>query len=224
MKKIILVTIFLLLLCGVGYAKTDRAIIQDYDSNDGVNVTGNRLDVNATIIDTASNTNISVDTTTSGITVEGYIQHQVMDGNVLRVGVQDLELADDASITLLLTTSATAQTFFLAEATAGGDAELFLYENPTVTTLGTATTGQRVNRQIASTFGATMSYGATCSNYGTKICDKILAGGEKGFASGGEGSGDVLIPLLPNEQYLIRLENEGGAAKVAGLCCIIIEE
>jgi hypothetical protein len=222
MKKVILLIALLALFVLPCYADSIKPV-KIVDDNNDICIDEINNQVKVGLYDNSGD-QIGVDITTSGITVASFIQTMVMEGKVLKFGVQDLALADDASLTALITTSGTVNTYIHTEASAGGDAELFLYEAPTVSTVGTSTVGQRINRQIGSTFKTTISYGATCSNYGTKISDRIIAGGTGGNAAGSDTNLCVYIPLAKSTQYLIRLENEGGGAKVAGLCCLIIED
>jgi len=243
MKKILLLVVILSLLSLQVWADSIKSVKIVDDNNDTcLDETNNRVntstyltdgtnevDINAngslevTIQDSEAH-QLNVDVSTSGIITEPYLQKKVMEGKVIRYGVQDLALADDATIAGLLTISSTGVSYIFARASAGGDAELFLYENPTVLTTGTSSTGQRVNRQIPKTFGTTYSYAPICSSYGTKICDVVISGGTGRTAAGGEGSGDLLIPVISGEQYLYVLENEAGSAKVAGLCIMVIED
>lgn len=119
-----------------------------------------------------------------------------------------IDLADDASQSMLLTVS-TDPVFITVGGVAGGDAEIIVYETPTVSTVGTALSVRQLNRPL-STSGTTItaSSGAKCSSYGTAIQGSVTSAGpvvlEKFKAS-------------TNTQYLIRLENEAGAAKCTSI-------
>ena len=163
----------------------------------------------------------SVDATVSGLIVIDIAHREIHEGNTFNAFLSDLALADDASLTMLFTTSnnsfVSVSGHMVLQYAAGGDAQVFVYEAPTVSTIGTAFTAQRLNREIAATAVTTISTGATFSSYGTTIFDMVIAGGTGGNAGGGAGSHDDEFILTPGTQYLIRLENEAGSTKVAGI-------
>ena len=211
MKYILAILAFLLITSPVfAIDSTDVEMVQLIGSNVGV-------------ID-KSGDKLGIDVSVSGAQVIDILHHEIHEGEAWELDLTDLALADDASIGILLTVGSGVEAHIEVAATAGGDAELFIYEQPTVVAIGTNLVPINLNRSINATSASTASYGVTVSDYGTTIADRIIAGGTKSFSSGGGGGSREETILRNGYQYFIRLENEGGAAKVAGLHLVWYEE
>jgi len=165
---------------------------------------------------------LSIDDTVSGAVVIDVMHREIHEGNAFTAFISDLALADDASINIVLTS--TASVHLRVEGEVGGDSQFFMYEGPTLATGGTDFTPIALNREInsasATTVGINAEYGAT----GTTILDRIIPAGT-GIAgiAGSTGSDNEYI-LMPNTIYMIRIENEAGAAELAGITLNWYEE
>ena len=213
MKKFILATVILLMASSLAFGAT---VVEDETKDTRAKPVSLYVKTGTDVAP------IGYDTTVSAVVAIDVAHREIHEGNTYTAFISDLALADDASITMLLTTGDALKTVSVSghitlQYASGGDAQIFIYETPTVVTIGTPFTAVRLNREISSTAGTTVSTGATCSSYGTLIYDSVIAGGTGGNAGGGAGSHDDEFIFTPATQYLIRLENEAGATKVAGI-------
>ena len=126
------------------------------------------------------------------------------------------ELADDASIDIVITPPV-AQSIGIGFVTRiGGDAEFKVFENVTAVTGGTIFVPLNRNRastRLAQT-GAIVQPSSVTTN--GVLYEEIIVGGSGGNAAGATLTGDYAI-LKANTSYLFRLTNRSGQARIAEL-------
>lgn len=88
--------------------------------------------------------------------------------------------------------------------------DIILYEEPTVSALGTPLTPFARNRGLAaneSLLTTTFFDASTVTDPGQELLDVYLPGGQKNSAVGGAGNSDVVYVLKPDTDYLLRVIN-----------------
>ena len=125
------------------------------------------------------------------------------------------KLADGASCNIAIAWASGVYAHILADASCGGNAELYIYEGATVSG-GTSFTAVKRNRTSATTSQSAILINPTVTVTGTEIDAELVAGGA-GKKSGGGGAGSLEIVLNPLTTYLFRLTNVSGTAQMAEL-------
>jgi len=125
------------------------------------------------------------------------------------------KLANGASCNIAVAWASGVYAHVLVDASCGGDAELYMYEDATVSG-GTSFTAVKRNRTSATTSQSAILINPTVTVTGTEMDAEIIAGGS-GKKSGGAGSSALEIVLNPLTTYLFRLTNVSGAAQMAEL-------
>jgi len=96
--------------------------------------------------------------------------------------------------------------------TTDGEIILELYENPTITSNGTAVTSNNKNRSSTNTSLTACYSGTTVSSSGTLIArHHILGTGHGAFSAGGSGGFGGEWLLKPDEDYLFKITNSSGS-------------
>lgn len=97
----------------------------------------------------------------------------------------------------------------------GGDAEFYIYENPT-TSAGTPITIHRRNRSLTTTSSGVAVIAPTVTELGTEIYGEFIASGPGGTGTGG---GDYTYEYVfkPLTTYLFRLTNVNSGSHMAEL-------
>lgn len=95
----------------------------------------------------------------------------------------------------------------------GGEAEFYIYENPT-TSSGTAMTIHRRNRSLTTTSTGAAVFAPTVSTLGTEIYAEFISSGQGGTGAGG-GNFTQEYVFKPLTTYLFRLTNVNGQAQMA---------
>jgi hypothetical protein len=96
---------------------------------------------------------------------------------------------------------------------AGGDAELRVYENPAVSSVGSAETAINKNRMASTVSKATFTSTPTITGVGTLLMEIMAPGGRGGNSNGGEAGIFDEFVLNDNEDYLCRITNISGIAQ-----------
>ncbi len=109
------------------------------------------------------------------------------------------------------------------QARIGGDAELYVYEEPADITGGDTVTP--VNRHLGNgNANATALRDVTVNDPGTERGYLFCPGGQGPLASGAEGSGICEWILPAGMTLMFRLFNRSGLPAMAGLCIAFSEE
>lgn len=143
--------------------------------------------------------------------------YEVHEGETFTVSLLDTNIANSATIIILLRTAAKYAhlTFF---ASLGGDATIEFIEDPTVSNAGTPMTEWN-NKRYSTTEPTVTAFSAPTISAGSNPLEGFLPGGTGGNSSGGLLRPDVEFILKPNEDYALRLTNISGQAK--GGCIVI---
>lgn len=146
------------------------------------------------------------------------VQHyEVHEGDTFTVSLLDTNIANSATIIILLrTTDKYGHLSFFASL--GGDATIELIEDPTVSNAGTPATEWN-NKRYSTTEPTVSAFTAPTISGGNNPLEAFLAGGTGGNSSGGLLRTDVEFDLKPNEDYALRLTNVSGQAK--GGCIVV---
>jgi len=103
----------------------------------------------------------------------------------------------------------------------GGDFYVDIYEAPTTSADGVASSLKNMNRNSTLTTGVTVFTGPTVSAVGTIIKELYVPGGSGGNSSGAIGAGPARpgteLVLKKNTNYLVRVTNKAGQAKTIGV-------
>jgi hypothetical protein len=124
----------------------------------------------------------------------------------------DNAVADDGVIELLIQVPAGQSAHLRVHCSAGGDAEMRLFEAPTFSSAGTALAEINRNRVSSKTAQVTVTHTPTTSDDGTEIEFEFIPGGGAILSGGGDNSFFNEIILAPGEDYLVRLTNVSGGS------------
>lgn len=156
--------------------------------------------------------NVAIVGDTGCLTTEGDYGYHTHEGNVYVVSVIDAAVADGSGLTLLVCVKDDVIRGRW-EAAGGGNALLYIYENPTLTTSGGSLTAYNKDRSSVNTSNVTCFSKPSVGSYGTLIQSKLLPEGTKQFAGDGIGGADTEWIFSNNEEYLFVLVNSAGATK-----------
>lgn len=125
-------------------------------------------------------------------------------------------IADNANADMLIQLTTPAHT--IIGAACGGDAEVFVYENPTFSAAGTALTAYNKNRISSNTSSAVVTHTPTITVVGTKLFERFMPGGKAAVAQGiSDGSYGHERILKGGNDYLIRVTNRAGTAQAISI-------
>jgi len=124
-----------------------------------------------------------------------------------------------ASVDLLIRVGANKDLHFLFSVSAGAEAYVRFYEEPTITTNGTAITIFNMNRCSSNTSDATAYHTPTLGAVGNQICVDLIPGAIKNKDVGGTIRHDTEWILDENKDYVIRVTNNGQSAEPVAIQC-----
>ena len=167
------------------------------------------------------------DKMTGALTTITYPHHEVHSGSTFYASYlspHGSEIANDASLDILIQNSATKGSHLFWQVGAGGNAELLFYEDTTTTNLGTALAESNMNRASVKVAGTVVTHTPTVSAAGTLLANYFLPGGS-GPKSGGGGvrQGTEWI-LEKSKVYLLRVTNRSGSAQMQSVVVEWYEE
>ena len=144
------------------------------------------------------------------------VHHEVHEGEMMHVSYGVSNLANNASLDVLLTTGV-SEVHTVIRYAAGGDANIYLYESPTVAN-GTALTVYNMTRNNSRTAATVAKHTPTVSATGsTALISEFLPGGSGGQAGGGSVRLGTEWILLPSTNYLIRITNLAAGIQQASI-------
>ena len=158
----------------------------------------------------------AVDKVTSAFKIVSYPHHAVHDGEMYQSSYKSLEgsdVADNASIDILINTGADFIDHVTFVAAAGGDAELELFEYTEVSAPGTVIASNNMNRNGGKHPSTVVSIGPTIDADGFRFHNSLLPGGTGGNAAGGIARANTEWNYIPDTNYLARITNRSGNAK-----------
>jgi len=149
---------------------------------------------------------------------------RVEDGNQFSASHIFEAVADNGTATVWIDTGATTlgMTYDIS---AGGDAYVRLRESVNMgTAVGTPLTAFNHNRNDSNTVDATIYHSPTYTSGGTIIEEAFIAGGQKGFASGGGESADHSWIIDIGHNYSVDVVNKGGGDKAISIDINLYED
>lgn len=160
------------------------------------------------------------------------IERNLDAGKIFFVRRASLEVADDAYHQILLYTGTSgaaeggftsAQVYAVVTATSGGNGELEIYEDTTVTTSGTQLAIYNKTRASSVTPKSTAFHTPTVTISGTRMVHRFLPSGSGEITEGDQWK-DVPIVFNANKNYLISLKNVAGSAQSNSIALTWIEK
>ena len=139
-------------------------------------------------------------------TVIDYAHHEIHEGKHFKAGFQDIAMATNDVIELLLVTNSSKDVaHFVMTAQATGAVVVQLFRSPTSSANGTLVSILNRNENSENTSEMLVYHTPTTSADGTKISEKWV--GNEGFKEtiGGSQRGNSEIILKKDTKYLIRL-------------------
>ena len=160
------------------------------------------------------------------------IERNLNSGKIFFVRRVALEVADDAYHQILLYTGtsgaaeggfSSAQIYAVVGATSGGNAELEIYEDTTVTTSGTQLTIYNKTRASSTAPKSTAFHTPTVTISGTRLAHRLLPTGSGEVVEGDQWK-DVPIVFNANKNYLVSLKNIAGSEQPNSIALTWIEK
>lgn len=155
----------------------------------------------------------------------GALGYQILAGNVFGSQVFDETLANDANLDMLMKTGELAVAVRI-RGFAGGDGIGELFADPVTTADGTALIATNRNLVKAAAKGPpkmSLFSGPTVTSPGTPLAEQFFIPGGTGGTSTGGASGEALIVLEPQSNYLLRLINKSGVTSPFQVSALFVE-
>lgn len=192
--------------------KAARVVIYDAAGNAITDSAANAL---KGLLVTEDGVAVSVDDVHSALVFVGISHHEIHNRNSFIAGHFIENVADDASLDILVQVGADNELHMVHEGSAAGDALLDLYEGVTFSAAGTGLTAHNDHRRpTVPVTTATFTHTPTVTNIGTKVIPQHYIQGGTGPKAGGGGFGAREENVLTVSQtYLFRFTNIAGAAK-----------
>lgn len=162
---------------------------------------------------------VKVDSRSEALVLIDTVHSRIHEGRFYTTNASDLALADNASITVLVRIGYGQSAHVRPLGICGGDAELFVFEGPTVTNDGTVQAVTNKNRFSPRVAVTEIFLGPTISDDGLELDNRLIIGGS-GFISTPGGQSDFSEGewvFKTNTDYLIRLTNRAGTTQPAQL-------
>lgn len=141
---------------------------------------------------------------------------KVHEGNFYTLSHIFSTVANNSSAEIIMQLGSTYQNHSVFDASAGGDAEFYIFESPTLNSSGSSLSAINNNRASANTADASYFYTPNVSDAGTQLYGTFIAGGGF-FGAGGSDGGPVRagteMILKTDTTYLIRVVNTSGGAQ-----------
>lgn len=155
-----------------------------------------------------------VDRFNLALVVMDEVHYNIHRGIMFQADYFQATLADDGAVALLVQVDDSQPAHMRLGVATGGDAEIEIYEGPTISASGTGIQAVNRNRISSNTPSTLISHTPTISVDGISLSHLLLAGGT-GFLStpGGQGRTFEEWVLQPGENYLVRVTNRAGTAQ-----------
>lgn len=166
------------------------------------------------------------DEITGALATISTVHHEIHDGDTFQSSWKSPDaspIADNAVATMLLTTGA-RYPHLTFEIAAGGDAEVRLYKNPTVTDVGTVNPSHNMNDGSSKTATAMVTMAPTVTDVGEQKHICFLPGGTGGNSPGGTARQETEWILDIDSSYMIQATNRSGIAQPIGIVAQWYEE
>jgi len=170
-------------------------------------VSGSRL---FTISDLAGD--VALVTSTGALHVSDVSSQQIYDGRIyISTHIED-SVANGASHDHLIRVG-TFVPIVNVTSSAGGDAELYIFESPSISATGTIISSYNKNRNYSDTPTMDVYEDPTVTDTGTQLSEIFVPGGTGANSVGGTGTLQGEIILEANTDYLIRATNTAASAQ-----------
>jgi hypothetical protein len=146
------------------------------------------------------------DDITGAAAVISTVHHEVHEGETFEVSLFSMVNGNGADITILLRTGGTRYGHLTFTATGGGDAQVRLLENPTVTNAGNAMTVRNMKR-YSTEVNTITAFGNPTYVEQAVLTSFLLPGGSGGNSQGGVVRQNTERILSLNTDYIIELTN-----------------
>lgn len=123
------------------------------------------------------------------------------------------KIADGAFADIAFTTSASVPPHAIFDVQAGGNAEIYVYEDAVIAG-GTPIVPVNRNRRSSNVSATTVVYAPTVTSPGILIETAFAAGGSGHKAGGGSGGFAGEFVLQYSKTYLVRVKNVSGSAQI----------
>ena len=137
-------------------------------------------------------------------------------------------IGNNASVEFLIRVGSQYSHHAVCNVAAGGDADIELYEGPTVSAEGTPIAAINNNRFSSIVADGTYFHTPTLGGDGTLLMQDFIPGGGPFLSGGGSDTGLVRsgteFIMKTNTDYLLRGINRSGAAATLALACGFYEE
>lgn len=166
------------------------------------------------IVSGAGDTNVNIepaltDEITGAAVTIPVVHHEVHEGETFTASIFSLANASGVDISMLLRTGSTRYGHLTFTTTGGGNAQVRLLENPTVSADGNALTERNMKRYSTET-PEIAAYGNPTYVEQAVLTSFLLPGGRGGNAQGGVVRQNTEWILSPNSDYVIELTNIAG--------------
>lgn len=160
-----------------------------------------------------------VDERSHGLVITDSVHHMIHKGLMYQSDRLVPALANDAAIEILIIVAANTSAHMRFQAAIGGDAEVKLFENTTVTGNGTQIVGVNRNRFMASRAATTLTYHTPAvSDDGDPLSPGVsIPGGGGGTPGVGGQVGSFEEWILNPGNYLMQLTNTSGGSQPASV-------
>jgi hypothetical protein len=140
--------------------------------------------------------------------------HEIHDGKTYRVNKLWEDVADDAIVSIAFKNHSSTEMHFSGKVTCEGKAYVYLFENPTLDTLGTLETPINMRRSSSNVSNASAYSNSDYSTgAATEIDVDLVPGGTGPFAVGGEVRGGTEFIFNTASNYILTVQNKAGSAK-----------
>jgi hypothetical protein len=153
------------------------------------------------------------DALTGTLTNIDYAHHEIHDGAYFEIDHRFDSVANNGYAHLLVKNGSTKDLHAIFKAGAGGEAELYITENPNIGANGTQETIYDQNRFTANSSTASAFHTPTLTTWGTTLSTPHIFGGGAGINKvGSSARGDSEWIMKAGEDYVLTAKNVSGAA------------
>ena len=144
------------------------------------------------------------------------MHEKIHKGEIYIFNHYDTSVANTANLDILFKTGATLSSHIMGKITSTGDAEIRIYEAPTIGADGTVVNPRNKNRYVTEANTFSVFHTPTVTPLGTELVNDFLAGGSGGLKIGSSTEGRDEWVFKEGVNYLLRVTNVSGqAAKIS---------
>ena len=173
----------------------------------------NQIEIVGTNGKTNNFSKAEVDELTPSLTVISIPHNRVHVGDMYSASHLFIDVASTANADILVKVGSNKDLHFIFSISAGAEAYVYLYEDPTITDDGTAVNIYNMNRGSSNTSDANVYFTPTIGAVGTQLCVGSLPAAFKKNDMGGTIRQDTEWNLEEDTNYLIRVINNGAGAE-----------